>query len=108
MSDTTQKRRTCLVGMTMGARKRRARFWACHFEYHINVCDTKRMVLTFFREAGVHRYPSYARIRTNYFYGQRLRPCLGCSGCMPGFLAGGESACDGYGVVPAGPRRVSP
>jgi hypothetical protein len=65
-----------LVGMTMGARKRRARGL---------VGDLGHMLYG------------------DYRIGQRLRPCLGCYRCcpMPCHFAMAMYACDGSGVLPA-------
>lgn len=98
----------CVVGMTMGARKRAARQLA---------------------DSGEEELPpdggsDYASARLLYRVGQRLRPCRGCDACdhtptctcAPGtpnpqhergcpVLRREESPCDGSGLLPAKKSR---
>jgi len=89
-----------LVGMTQGARKRKARW------------ESSCISLPW-RRAWRAKHGETLRI------GQRLRPCPGCHGCRPGekgwhidkvrgrFTASPVAwCCDGSGVIPAKARKV--
>ena len=93
-----------LVGMTMGARKRAARRW-------LWPDDNRRDALRMFRDMAAEwtnngeKY-EYMLARKSYRIGQRLRPCPGCAGCWPKFLALNTHVCDGSGVLPARAKKV--
>jgi len=69
-----------LVGMTMGARKRAARFQFMLHTYEIG--PSRREALRLFApfDAASHTYKRAWRM---YRIGQRLRPCPGCAKCHP-------------------------
>ena len=116
-----------LVGMTMGARKRAARFYPCAGCVACTDgiesarppiepwrCDLERLDL--FDPAMWGRKPDsvpecrqewlrlWAKQSAKYRIGQSLRPCLGCEECR-GYDDGiGVLHCDGSGVIPARPR----
>ena len=90
-----------LVGMTMGARRRR--LW---HEFFDEAWDGAT-INTFRTEAAKYRL------------GQRLRPCPGCHTCMPGVKGWHIDkvrgrfkvptiawSCDGSGVLPARAKKV--
>ena len=83
-----------LVGMTMGARKRR--LWNEFFDEAWDGATIE----DFRTEAAKYRL------------GQRLRPCPGCAECVYITFVGGrpvrnnEHICDGSGVLPARAKKV--
>lgn len=119
-----------LVGMTMGARKRRARRDAVTSEPGGHTTTGMPMVLRHLLEvfsaclATNTQVPEilrrYAVARAAYHIGERLRPCRGCFACTadrPFPRSGGlylvptearaqglpinTKVCEGYGVLPA-------
>ena len=94
-----------LVGMTMGARKRKARYWMECERLHQKAQDFQEVV-----DRSVGRKSSLRTIghtpislRNHYRIGERLRPCPGCCACClhPNGLNNLISWCDGSGVMPA-------
>ena len=117
-----------LVGMTMGARKRRSRAVSYlvivdvtfieHAETWANAIHSK---LFHQRKFPRHQWDleQYAQVRAKYRIGQRLRPCPGCHTCMPGVkgwhidkvrgrfkMPTVAWSCDGSGVLPARAKKV--
>lgn len=111
-----------LVGMTMGARKRAARFQYMLHTYEIG--PARREALSLFApcDAASHTYKRAWRM---YRIGQRLRPCPGeyqCKNCSQNnwcrctdteadaeCVVCGVShqwPCDGSGVLPARAKKV--
>ena len=89
-----------LVGMTMGARKRKAwtRYQSARF-----LCDDVNS--------------DWTAWRSTYRIGQKLRPCVGCLRCqcrsafdawpeLGEELAKDHPTCDGSGVLPARAKKV--
>ena len=110
-----------LVGMTMGARKRRARAVAylvivdVTFIKHAETwANTEHAQLFRQRKFPRHQWDleQYAQVRAKYRIGERLRPCSGCIRCqcrsafdawpeLGEELAKDHPTCDGSGVLPA-------
>ena len=79
------KLRTCLVGMSMGARKRRAAYDVRSQTWKWPDV-TRRDALRMFRDMvaeSPHTRHEYRLARKPYRIGQRLRPCPGCAKCHP-------------------------
>ena len=116
-----------LVGMTMGARKRKAKFDAWHkavtYGREVITRALRRCIATDQTKLRVGNVAiEYAQQRRRYRIGERLRPCPGCLRCRS--CAGCEvltfegdvcedcgretpmatTSCDGSGVIPARPR----
>ena len=101
-----------LVGMTMGARKRRARAVTYVALNEVTFVETAEALAAPIHCARFHarKFPRheydlqmYKFVRLGYRIGQRLRPCPG-NGCRRG-----QSwclRCDGTGVVSAKPKTV--
>lgn len=120
-----------LVGMTMGARKRKAKFDAWHkavtYGREVITRALRRCIATDRTKLRVGNVAiEYAQQRLRYRIGERLRPCPGCLECEPkdcdgcGFsLGSGEDCevcdahavdryvmgCDGSGLLPA--KRIA-
>jgi len=80
-----------LVGMTMGARKRAARFEFMLHTYEIGPVKREALILFAPCDAASH---TYKRVWRMYRIGQRLRPCPGCAQCLR-CLCGNSAACIG-------------
>jgi len=103
-----------LVGMTQGARKRRAREWMEWERLHQRAQDLQEVVD---RQMGRRSQPrtvghTPGRLKQYYRIGQKLRPCAGCIRCecqtafdvwpkLGEALAKDLPTCDGSGVLPA-------
>ena len=81
-----------LVGMTMGARKRRARAVTYVALNEVTFVETAEALAAPIHCARFHarKFPRheydlqmYASVRLGYRIGQRLRPCPGCAKCHP-------------------------
>ena len=87
-----------LVGMTMGARKRRARA-----EAGAAITDARKARYNEqyggWLRSGEY-LGAYWEARAKYHIGQRLRPCLGCGAYSMMWSVSGD-ICDGSGVLPA-------
>ena len=110
-----------LVGMSQGARKRRARAVAylvivdVTFIKHAETwANTEHAQLFRQRKFPRHQWDleQYAQVRAKYRIGQKLRPCVGCLRCqcrsafdawpeLGEELAKDHPTCDGSGVLPA-------
>ena len=110
-----------LVGMSQGARKRRARAVAylvivdVTFIKHAETwANTEHAQLFRQRKFPRHQWDleQYAQVRAKYRIGERLRPCVGCLRCqcrsafdawpeLGEELAKDHPTCDGSGVLPA-------
>ena len=110
-----------LVGMSQGARKRRARAVAylvivdVTFIKHAETwANTEHAQLFHQRKFPRHQWDleQYAQVRAKYRIGQKLRPCAGCLRCqcrsafdawpeLGEELAKDHPTCDGSGVLPA-------
>lgn len=80
-----------LVGMSMGARKRKARAVTYLVIEDVTFFDqalqwAKPLHAKLFRQKGFPRHAQdtqhYTAVRDRYRIGQRLRPCLGCLQCQ--------------------------
>ena len=80
-----------LVGMTMGARKRR-------IQDELRTLSRELIRATGPFDINAELTNRGSRIRSKYRIGERLRPCPGCMECDP---SGFASICDGSGVLPA-------
>ncbi len=78
-----------LVGMTMSARKRKARAVAYRYVADVTMLSAAERLATKadavrFRERGFPRHDydraEYAMVRARYRIGERLRPCMLCAG----------------------------
>jgi hypothetical protein len=92
-----------LVGMTMGARKRRARAVTYVALNEVTFIDTAEALAAPTHCARFHarKFPRheydlqmYKFVRLRYRIGQRLRPCPGCAQCLR-CLCGNSAACIG-------------
>ncbi len=117
-----------LVGMTMGARKRKAQAVAYRYIADVTMLSAAERLATKadaarFRERGFPRHDydraEYAMVRACYRIGERLRPCPGCQNCASCIGCEGDEQfegnvcescgrtilfvppCDGSGVFPA-------
>ncbi len=110
-----------LVGMTMGARKRRSRAVAylvivdvTFIEHAETWANTDHSKLFRQRKFPRHQWDleQYNQVRAKYRIGQKLRPCVGCLRCqcraafdawpeLGKELAKDHPTCDGSGVLPA-------
>ena len=117
-----------LVGMTMGARKRRARAVTYVALTEVTFVETAEVLAAPIHCARFHarKFPRhgydlqlYKFVRLGYRIGQRLRPCPGCHTCMPGVKGWHIDkvrgrfkvptiawSCDGSGVLPARAKKV--
>ena len=117
-----------LVGMTMGARKRRARAVTYVALNEVTFIETAEALAAPTHCARFHarKFPRheydlqmYKFVRLRYRIGQRLRPCPGCHICMPGVKGWHIDkvrgrfkvptiawSCDGSGVLPARAKKV--
>ena len=117
-----------LVGMTMGARKRRARAVTYVALNEVTFVETAEALAAPIHCARFHarKFPRheydlqmYKFLRLRYRIGQRLRPCPGCHTCMPGVkgwhidkvrgrfkMPTVAWSCDGSGVLPARAKKV--
>ena len=123
-----------LVGMTMGARKRRARAVTYVALNEVTFVETAEALAAPTHCARFHarKFPRheydlqmYKFVRLGYRIGQRLRPCPGCADCghaptvklwklsrnalwVSGRLGvrNIKHICDGSGVLPARSRKV--
>ena len=98
-----------LVGMTMGARKRRARAVTYVALNEVTFIETAEALAAPTHCARFHarKFPRheydlqmYKFVRLRYRIGQRLRPCPGCAECAYIHI------CDGSGVLPARAKKV--
>ena len=110
-----------LVGMTMGARKRRSRAVSylvivdvTFIEHAETWANTDHSKLFRQRKFPRHQWDleQYNQVRAKYRIGQKLRPCVGCLRCqcrsafdawpeLGEELAKDHPTCDGSGVLPA-------
>ena len=108
-----------LVGMTMGARRRRLRRESAILRANLPYLDDINVKLMFDPTVAFRRLRPLVDLQESYQLGQRLRPCPGCHGCRPGekgwhidkvrgrFTASPVAwCCDGSGVIPAKARKV--
>ena len=103
-----------LVGMTMGARKRKAKVDAWHkavtYGREVITRALRRCIATDRTKLRVGNVAiEYAQQRRRYRIGERLRPCPGCLACVAcgwesDFFLSLNPCCDGSGVIPACPR----
>ena len=103
-----------LVGMTMGARKRRALSAQEDDALSRLIRDPMKVLCGHF-----DAHDNAEQYRKPYRIGQRLRPCPGCHTCMPGVkgwhidkvrgrfkMPTVAWSCDGSGVLPARAKKV--
>ena len=116
-----------LVGMTQGARKRKAREWMECERLHQRMQDARDVVDCQMGRGSPPRTVGHTpeQLKQHYRIGQRLRPCPGCRKCgyeptvklwrlsrdamwMSGSLGVRDirNICDGSGVIPAKARKV--
>lgn len=100
-----------LVGMTMGARKQKARFDAWHkavtYGREVITRALRRCIATDQTKLRVGNVAiEYTQQRRRYRIGERLRPCPGCLACVAcgwesDFFLSLNPCCNGSGVIPA-------
>ena len=103
-----------LVGMTMGARKRKAKFDAWHkavtYGREVITRALRRCIASDRTTLRVGNVASeYAQQRRRHRIGERLRPCPECLACVAcgwesDFFLSLNPCCDGSGVLPARSR----